>query len=379
MSSLAELQDKFSHWLRQSAKGTPLLEEPMELARQLRATSAFSLKERLRVYQHTISNGTLTEQISARIGESATVFSVNWHPSGNYLAVWLSTSSGTEIRIYSFDKNTITFGNYAQLNWASSITEVRWSHDGNYLAVADTNNVVSIYRFTRAPFVLDNVMVLLNSDCVLTVPMTCYGQVEIDGQGHIFDISTCPGLTIASGSTLTLKNMIIKGISESNIGNADNSSILRLQNVRWIQSGNYQFTQGSLTITDNVLMTGASNFVYQSSQTSTINAQSQLLFDSGMTLSYAPSSAANNLFNFYDQSSQLYLRDVTLCATTTGLQLTKGSLIVEGVCSVLSDAIMANQGIQLGDGSSALNNIAVIVLPESGFNVNSGFLLHNNV
>ncbi|MCX5921733.1 MAG: hypothetical protein NTX86_00150 [Candidatus Dependentiae bacterium] len=39
--------------------------------------------ESLRIYRHTISNGTLVEEPSARVGETVTVNSVDWHPTGN--------------------------------------------------------------------------------------------------------------------------------------------------------------------------------------------------------------------------------------------------------------------------------------------------------
>jgi len=75
----------------------------------------------------------------------------------------------------------------------------------------------------------------------------------------------------------------------------------------------------------------------------------------------------------------LSLYETTLYANTSGLKLTKGILYVNGLCPLLSSATNANQGIAIGDGASAANNVTLSILAESGFSIQSGFFVYNNV
>ncbi|MCX5921732.1 MAG: hypothetical protein NTX86_00145 [Candidatus Dependentiae bacterium] len=247
------------------------------------------------------------------------------------------------------------------------------------MAVADANLTVSIYRLIDVPLVLNNVKLTMNGDLTLALPVETYGFVEIDGQEYTLDLSLSPTVSVFPGSTLVLKNMMVTGISGSKINNVDNTGQVQLQNTTWVQSGDYQFVRGSLQINNKVLMTGASNFVYQTSQISTITSNAQLMFDSGMTFSYAPSSASNNLLNFQDSTAELYLYQTTLRTSTIGLQLTKGMVTVDGICNVVSNAVTQAQGVRFGDGVLSANNINLMILPESGLNLVSGFLVYNNV
>jgi hypothetical protein len=54
-------------------------------------------------------------------------------------------------------------------------------------------------------------------------------------------------------------------------------------------------------------------------------------------------------------------------------------LVVDGQCPVQSAATTLAQGISIGNGVSAANNMIMMVLAESGLNVQSGFVVYNNV
>jgi len=335
--------------------------------------------ERLRIYQHNISNGTLTESTSARVGETSTVNSVDWHPSGNYLAAGVASGTGTEIRIYNFDKTAVMLSIFAQLNWESSIKQIRWSRSGNFLATIDSANVLSIFAFGGAPFAFDTGTLIFNSDINMATQFLATGTCVIEGNNYTLDLSNTDSFTIGSGATVLMKNMVIKGIIDGKINFIDTTGVLQLRDVIWTQTGDYTFTKGAFTIDGTVLFTGTSTFIYSSSKTSTINANATMMFDNNMTFSYVPSTANNSLLAMTDNTSNLYLLNTTLFANTIGLKLTKGNLILDGLCPIVSLATAAAQGILLGDGVSAINNVGINVLAESGFNINSGFLVYQNV
>jgi len=232
---------------------------------------------------------------------------------------------------------------------------------------------------TSGTFVFEKQKLIFNSNVSLKASILFNSICEIEGNGYTFDLTNITNFTIGIGANVLLKNMIVRGISGTKIKFSDTTGVLRLQDITWIQSGDYTFTNGAFTIDGDVLFTGTSNFIYSSSQTSTINANATLMFDNGMTFSYAPPTNSRNLINMIDQTSNFYLLNTSLISTSTGLQLTKGSLYIDGLCNVLSNATVLAQGITFGDGVTANNNLTIKVLAESGFNVSSGFLVYNNV
>lgn len=345
----------------------------------------------IRIYQFT-PPATLTQvTLATPINESLAVNSMDWSPTGSFLSVGLATSStASQIRVYYFDPTSLTLTLTGQVSSPSPTqNDIRWSPNSQRLVTADSNvsgsaaflRAVSVYTLLNesTPFVLYNTKMVMNSDVLMGAPITFQGNCCIEGNDNVLDVSAINNFSIASTSTLLLKNMTLQGIFNNKINFVDNTGVLQLQDVTWVQTNTYNFTTGALRIQNSVLFTGTTPFIYQSTQPLTINANSTLMFDSGMTFSYAPSSSANNLIRMTDQTSIVYFNTTNLFASAVGMQLTKGTLVIDGPCSVTSSALNSSQGISFGDGASAANNCTVKILPESGFILNSGFLVQNNV
>jgi len=332
----------------------------------------------LQIFQHSIANNTLT--LVTSVAETSNVLSADWSPDGTEITVGLAAGATTEFRTYSFNANTPSLTLKTSITSANSYNATRWSKSPlNCVATGDSGDNVNIYCLpSQAGLVLQNLKAILNGDIVLTTTMLILGSCEIEGNGYKLDLTQTSSFTIGSGANLLLKNMTIKGISGTVINFVDSTGVLGLRDVTWVQNGSYTFTNGAFTITNDVLFTGTSNFIYSSTKTSTINSNAQLMLDNGMTFSYA-STNAKNLLAMTDQTSQLYLLNTSLFAPVTGWQLTKGSLFVDGFCNVTSLATSQANGILFGDGASSANDLTIKILPESGFNLNSGFLVYNNV
>lgn len=343
----------------------------------------------IRIYQF---NGVATVTQVASLNESLAVNSMDWSPTGSFLSVGLATSATeSQIRVYYFDPNSLTLTLTGQVSSPSpTMNDIRWAPNSTYFATADANvsgtaaflRAVSVYQLLNqtTPFVFANTKLVMNSNMLMGAPITFQGLCQIEGNNNILDVSNISNFSIASTSTLLLKNMTIQGISDQKINFVDSTGVLQLQNVTWEQTSTYNITQGALQVIGSVLITGtASPFIYQSAQPLTINSVSTLMFDSGMTFSYAPSSSADNLISMTDQTAILYFNNANLVASAVGMKLTKGTLVIDGPCSVTSPAFNSSQGISFGDGASASNNCTVKILPESGFLLNSGFLVYNNV
>ncbi|MDR3551444.1 MAG: hypothetical protein P4L31_08615, partial [Candidatus Babeliales bacterium] len=86
-----------------------------------------------------------------------------------------------------------------------------------------------------------NIKLILNSDVVVKGPLSFIGSCVtnniIQGNGHSLILDPDPGSLVVSG-ILTLQNVILQGISGSNVQLLDDTSVLKLDNVTWIQDGN---------------------------------------------------------------------------------------------------------------------------------------------
>lgn len=225
----------------------------------------------------------------------------------------------------------------------------------------------------------NNATVVCNSDLSLNGPLRFNGNSILEGQCQTLNLNTLGSLITGTGGSLLLRDITIKGVHAGNFFCVDSAGTVSFDNVTLILDGNYSFTQGQFDVLSLAEVTGTNIFVYQSSAASSIRANATLFFDSGMTFSYVPPIASGSLLVLTDTSSTLHMYETTLYSTPTGLQLTKGNIIIEGRCPLYSDARVIAEAIKFGDGISSSNDVTINVLPESGLDIISGFALYNNV
>jgi len=78
-------------------------------------------------------------------------------------------------------------------------------------------------------------------------------------------------------------------------------------------------------------------------------------------------------------TSQLVLNGATLQTTSTGLQLTKGILLINNNSSLANGGTVDGEAIEFGDGISAANNITIQYKPAAHLNITSGIVIDKNV
>ena len=66
-----------------------------------------------------------------------------------------------------------------------------------------------------------------------------------------------------------------------------------------------------------------------------------------------------------DALSILELNSATLHSTATGLQLTRGAVVVKGDSFLSSDATIVEEAIRFGDGILAANDADLVIEPEA--------------
>ena len=318
----------------------------------------------------------------------AAFFLITWSPDGTKLLVARAVGVGTEFRVYSFDKVAKTLSLIVALDSAVNFNSVDVTPaGGNYYLTGDSNNKVSVFgSFTGLSngFFLNNIKVTFSGDVVLTNTLWIQGNCAINGAGHNIFLGTSGSIALDSGASLLLDNVNVKNVAGNNIRCLDSLGTLSLNDVALSLDSNFNFTKGHFEITGDVVVTSTnlSNglaFIYQSDQVSTISFNATFFFDDSTIFRYAPSTSSKTLISLVDPSASLYFKEAALSLTTTGMQLTKGNIFIEGTCPLLSDAIAQNQGLILGDGSSSANNISLKILPESGLLINSGYVVNRNI
>lgn len=223
---------------------------------------------------------------------------------------------------------------------------------------------------------MGNITLVVNSSIQLNALLTFTNTCVIEGNGNVIDCSR-GGLAVGSGGSLMIQNATLKGLSNNRFYCYDNSATITFEDVTCVLNSTLTFSRGRLEFIGNTVFTGTQNFVYQSTVPMTIHSNATWMLDSGMTFSYDTNSSS--LLSFDDVTSVLKLYETTLYADTPGLKLTKGTLILDGACPLINDALSSANGIWIGDGISASNNLNLIVLAESGIMLTRGFFVNNNV
>jgi len=230
-----------------------------------------------------------------------------------------------------------------------------------------------------------NASILLNALTHLSAVWTFSGDCTIDGNGNTLELVSGGNIIVEQGSKLRFKDVIVKGISGNNIRCLDDFGTIECDNVNWIQSDDYTFDTGAMIYKNDVQMTALNTkFIYQSSQTSTILAESRLKLDEKFTFSYDPGIISQDLIEFIDNTSEFHLRGATLYATVTGMNLYKGNMTVKGDAEIateireISEDEIIDIGIMIGSGIEE-DDMEVFVNVGSSLNLTGGTIIYNNV
>ena len=340
--------------------------------------------ERIRLYEHDGTGGTLTEITSALVGDGQTSFGLSWNADGVLLGVAKNQSTAMhDFRIFSFEstrKRLYSMGGYSN---ASDMNCVAWRHSDNYVAVGDDGDYISLFGPVAYPLRFKDARIFFSSDVTFQGPVIFDGTCSIHGGEHSFDFADGGCICIAAGSSLLLEHAYLKGLTADKVACADDDGLLILHDVDWNQDSTYTFSVGSMHFDQNVVMSGDTTFVYACAKTSTILAKAQLEFDIGFTFSYDPGSTSKTLLELEDETSKLVLNGATLHATMTGMQLTKGQLRVIDDSTLSSEigysgSALLNEGITFGDGT-AENDLLCDIYSGTMLNFSSGTLKYRNV
>ncbi|MFH1644533.1 MAG: hypothetical protein ABIA74_05155 [bacterium] len=212
----------------------------------------------------------------------------------------------------------------------------------------------------------------------------------IDGLGHELILSGSGQLIVDMNTTLSFRNVVIKSLRnipmQPSLVMNDTSSAVSFQNTKILLGSDYTFTQGYFYIHDDVILSGTSQFIFESNQNLWINDHSTLILDLGCTFSYAPQNGSRNLISMKDQTSFLYLNGATFTApgngVNNGIELTKGSLILDNKINLqnMNGTIpntVQSKAISFGNGTAS-DDLSINLLASAQVNIN-GYVDYQNV
>jgi len=219
----------------------------------------------------------------------------------------------------------------------------------------------------------------INSDLIVSGTVKFRGDCLFNGNGKRILLNDDGYLLVDSNATVTFKDVYVDGITEGKIYCLDDSSKIVLDDVRWIQDGDYSFTNGSLKIFNNVDFSGSYTFFYQSSQTSTIDTHSYWNVSQGLKLSMGKKNGDGDVqpIYFVDGTSVLNLENCCLSITSSGASLTRGLMVLDRGVEIEINSTSSTHGLILGDGTD-VGNIDFCFHPGARVLFSKGHLAYEN-
>lgn len=241
---------------------------------------------------------------------------------------------------------------------------------------------------------LNAATIVLSDDKVVSGIETFTEDTVIVGHGFdiIFEDEGCFKVDGPAGTTLTLRNCNVKGVSDYDSGNssimfgAAADQALILNDVVFNLADDFEFSGGGLGIKNKVEIKGFNKvFYYSSVDDIYINNASTLLFDLHVIFAYIPSDSDRNHIIMESDTSNLFLNgciidqgDASL-GDASGLELTGGHLIVDHIVKLYNSGKQDNYwSLTLGDKTTS-SNLKIDILPSANFDVVSGKLSYANV
>ncbi|KKP35935.1 MAG: hypothetical protein UR26_C0002G0237 [candidate division TM6 bacterium GW2011_GWF2_32_72] len=307
------------------------------------------------------------------------VRSVSWHYLGDYLVIGMQIGASiTEIKLIKFDRSTETLSVVGSgIEAGGNVLSTTFQHTGDFVSLSVGNTIDSAFLtlFTPPFYLWRDIDLKFNGDISLQQSIVLEQNCIIDGNGGILDFnSSSAAFTVSANSSLLLKNIHLKNLSDTKIKCWDNTATLTFQDCKFSLNGDFTMGAGSFDFIGKNKIDGNHKFIYQSSLGATIKVDSELILDYGLTFSYDPPTASRDLLIMEDSTSILTLDGGTLRSTKTGLRLTKGSLDVLSSSTIFAEGVNSTEAISFGDGTLA-NNLTL----NFGANISfEGYIEENN-
>jgi hypothetical protein len=224
----------------------------------------------------------------------------------------------------------------------------------------------------------DKTKIELNDTQSINTTYTFYGNTIIDGQGKILNFGDHGNIELHS--SILFEDVILYGISGSQLHGWDDSSTLSFQRVTLYLDNDFTLTKGHFEVIDWLDVVGTATFDYNTDKQSIIWERATMTIGANATFYYNPPTSNRDLLLFKDDRSILALNGGTLVSSTTGMRLLGGTFQVENDSFVLSEQNgSVSESIEFGDGTDGLNDCIIDLISGSNMYILSGQVNYNNV
>jgi hypothetical protein len=312
--------------------------------------------DRLKLYEFSGTDLKLLSNIGI-VSDAVIIHAVDWYNTNPLLlnGVMLVARGSDVFEAYFFDEVNDKFYLLSRVETAENINAIRTARYYPLAASGGANGSLNIYGYSILEFFFDTVNFNLFEDLHFTVSSTFQGECQINGNGHSLYLDNNSKFYIASDSVLKFEHLDIYGIGPKGISCIDDSGRIEFVNCNIYLDTDYYFDQGSMNLSgDNFLssISGAGKFVYGSSKTSTVAANSIVYLDKSFTYSYAPCIQNRDLFYFEDETSVVSIENAHFFVSDVGISLNTGKLRIVGDCSITGQNIATEFDLGTGVDSS---------------------------
>ncbi len=302
---------------------------------------------RLRLFKYDAGAETLTHISSANVGETERVWSVHWHPSGEYLSVGIDDGINSRLDIYLFDPVAETLALQQSFAPVTAVYTTRWSPDGSYIAWGENGRAVSVAGQQEFPLLLDQLEIKSSGPVRLNKRIEVSGECCYNGNGNVLSFNDDALLVIKPNSTLHFENTQITHLKNNQLICTDDSAQVSFANCKVILDEDVTFSSGAALFVGDVILSGSHTFIYSSQRTMSIEHQSHLVLTNGLTLSVDPLGPYRNILHFRDRSAYLIFDGANLHVTYTGLFLSQGTILIDNNVTFSSEGRTSGEGIIL--------------------------------
>ncbi|MFH1831476.1 MAG: hypothetical protein ABH827_01605, partial [bacterium] len=228
--------------------------------------------------------------------------------------------------------------------------------------------------------VFKDVKLFLSADLYLSGTAKFMGNCSIDGRGNRIIFGPNGHIIVGHDTMLKIRNTELDGVIQRSMWCVDDSSKLVLDNMRWVLTSDYTFTNGSFTVQNDVNFAGPYVFSYESALTSTIETDSSWRLNDIITVSMGRKNGFDDRepLYFVDKTSRLTMENSTLSITSSGMALTRGTVLGDGEVRFDAHCTHVDGALNLGDGTLD-GNIKLKLYPEAAFNLTGGQAVYNVV
>jgi hypothetical protein len=248
--------------------------------------------------------------------------------------------------------------------------------------IANTHSIEfceSITNFPADMRVFENANIFLATDMLLNGTVIFRGNCVLNGKTASLFMGDSGTIIVDSGSHLEIREIEIEGIKNQNIQCVDDTSVMTLGNVRWIQNGDFYFKKGSMRFFDPIRLIGPYVFSYESSQTSTILKNTTLQVTDGLSIKIGRSPiTGNEPLVGEDDTAVFSLDNCTFVISISGMNLKKMTLLLNKNIDLDIQSTATETGLMVGDGTPG-NDCRVYFSPSAVVNLVGGHLVFNNV